>query len=368
MIPTPEQKQLALRLYQEGQSIYDVARELGCAPQSVHKWLVAAGVPRRSKAEGTQRAFEKSGRGAETRQHRAEVKVTKDALVAERAAAVERYLRGESASAIGRSLGRPTITISNWLKAASVEQRSLSDACRRHTLNERAFEVIETDAQAYWLGFLTADGGVNDRGELCVNLQLRDKGHLERLREFLGASYEVKEAHVIKPGYERHSAYLDVTSRQLCADLLRHGVGPQKSETCRFNQELPDRLYGAYVRGLFDGDGGWCALTPNQTQWALKGNEQFLVALQSKMVVLVKVNHTKLGTHHTTPWLKNLCYGGIPQALRISKWMYSNATIFLPRKLDVFLEHLGTSTYHQEKYASEIAFLRSIREDFQSNF
>lgn len=332
-----------VQLYQAGQSIYDIGRELGCAPQTVHKKLVAAGVPRRSKAEGTQLAFEKSGRGAETRQHRVDVQTTKAALVAKRAVAVERYLRGESATAIGRDLGHATTVVCGWLRAAGVELRPLTEACRKHSLNERAFQVIETDAQAYWLGFLTADGGISDQAELRVNLQLRDKPHLERLRAFLGASYEVKEAHVVKPGYERHSAYLDVLSRPLCADLLRHGVAPRKSETCRFNLDLPEYLYSAYVRGLFDGDGGWGGnlRSGRDIQWCLTGNRDFLATAQVKLMALLDLNQTKLTDHHSTDWLARLQYGGTQQVIKISRWMYRDATIFLQRKYDHLCDYLN---------------------------
>lgn len=50
---------------------------------------------------------------------------------------------------------------------------------RKYILNENYFESITTPEQAYWLGFLSADGYVNTaQGELELELQEQDQEHL----------------------------------------------------------------------------------------------------------------------------------------------------------------------------------------------
>ena len=61
---------------------------------------------------------------------------------------------------------------------------------RRYTLNEAAFDVMDTSAHWYWMGFLLGDGSVLVRRDatehrLSVTLWQRDRSHLERLSTFL---------------------------------------------------------------------------------------------------------------------------------------------------------------------------------------
>ena len=51
---------------------------------------------------------------------------------------------------------------------------------RKYALNETFFEVINSEEKAYWLGFIAADGCVYRR-TLSINLNIKDKEHLEKL-------------------------------------------------------------------------------------------------------------------------------------------------------------------------------------------
>lgn len=256
------------------------------------------------------------------------------------------YREGQSAGAIGRRLGLATHTVTNHLRAAGVELRSMSESCRKYPLDEAAFAAIETEAQAYWLGFITADGGVSDAAELRLNLQLRDKPHLERLREFLGSPLLVRETHREegKPN-SRDSCYFSVRSVPLCEALARHGVPPRKSKILRWPNTVPEHLVHHYVRGFFDGNGGWCNLTSEvSAQWRLYSTHEFLLEARIRLVTSVGLPPTELTNHHSTPEIAYLIYCTAPQVIAIAGWMYHEAEIFLPRKYDQILGYL--SRYH----------------------
>src|SRR6202012_252825 len=61
---------------------------------------------------------------------------------------------------------------------------------RIYALDDYFFDVIDTEAKAYWLGFITADGCVRagvisngwQRHGLSVKLKASDSGHLEKLK------------------------------------------------------------------------------------------------------------------------------------------------------------------------------------------
>src|SRR5712692_8683456 len=71
---------------------------------------------------------------------------------------VTAYQQGESAQSIARRYGTSYQVILPVLVKQGVTLRSLREANKRQTCNERYFRVIDTEEKAYWLGFITADG------------------------------------------------------------------------------------------------------------------------------------------------------------------------------------------------------------------
>jgi len=56
----------------------------------------------------------------------------------------------------------------------------------RCSLYEEAFDNIDTEEKAYWLGFLYADGWVSSKGNTVgLTLALKDIEHLKKYNNFL---------------------------------------------------------------------------------------------------------------------------------------------------------------------------------------
>jgi hypothetical protein len=129
--------------------------------------------------------------------------------------------------------------------------RRPEDAHRKYTLDAAFFEQIRTEAQAYWLGFVTADGCVSQSprtNTLIVTLQLRDVDHLVRMNADLASDRPL----YFPPNKAAATASFD--SLQLIEGLIRLGVGPRKSGVVE-PWDGPADLMPHYWRGLFDGDG-----------------------------------------------------------------------------------------------------------------
>jgi len=128
----------------------------------------------------------------------------------------------------------------------------------RLAVNEHAFDEL-TPLGAYWIGFLMADGCVNRESEgkslrLMVRLSVRDRGHLERFREWIGSEHAIYEKDHIDPaGNPQRSCCLQISSEPLCAALGRWGVVPQKTGREQPVVELIDNRN--FWRGCVDGDG-----------------------------------------------------------------------------------------------------------------
>lgn len=122
----------------------------------------------------------------------------------------------------------------------------------KHFCNTWVFDNPLSIDATYWLGFIYADGSVSwvdcegrSRFELQINVQLRDLGHLWKLRCLLGGDVRITTS----------CARFGIGSKQLCHRLSQLGIMPQKSQ---YPLE-PPQLHGdakiAFLRGLFDGDG-----------------------------------------------------------------------------------------------------------------
>lgn len=116
--------------------------------------------------------------------------------------------------------------------------------------NHGFFSSIETPDQAYWLGFLAADGNV--RGNtIALRLAIRDLTHVQAFAVVMGRGGQTKTS-----GGPFPSAAFFMTSYRVASDLFKLGVTPVKSLTLRPWHPSPD-LAAHYWRGVFDGDGGF---------------------------------------------------------------------------------------------------------------
>lgn len=115
------------------------------------------------------------------------------------------------------------------------------------------FEIIDTEEKAYWLGFIAADGNIReDLHKMRIELNIRDKKHLEKFRSAIHGNMPIKEW--IR--HKNHSCYIEVNSVKLCKDLLQYGVTPNKSLTLEILfDKISFELQHHLIRGYFDGDG-----------------------------------------------------------------------------------------------------------------
>ena len=120
------------------------------------------------------------------------------------------------------------------------------------SFDNTAFNRINTEEKAYWLGFLYADGAVSSKDNgLELSLQLLDAEHLNKFKMFL------KSSSSIRLDFKIGRCRFHVSNKQFKEDLIKCGCTPRKSLTLKFptKEILPENLYPAFIRGYFDGDG-----------------------------------------------------------------------------------------------------------------
>ncbi len=217
-------------------------------------------------------------------------------------------------------------------------------------VNDAAFDVL-TPESLYWIGFLFADGNVHQdviKGPrksratagspaLNVGLSVVDRGHLEKLRTFLGSTHKISDhpAHDSAPTSKGGpivntgpSVYLSVRSKQLCAALRSYGI-VSKGDRVPVSEVAASR---DFWRGMVDGDGSLGTYTSGgytyvrvrlAGQIALLGTfSRFLVDQRLARLNVSKEEH--IWTIGTT---------GAP-ATAIIKFLYENACESLDRKAE----------------------------------
>ena len=103
-----------------------------------------------------------------------------------------------------------------------------------------------------------------------------------------------------------------------------------------FFPEIPLKYQKAYVRGLFDGDGGLSFTGGNDVAVDFTSHyyqivEQFQSYIDEH---ISKEQHNKIATNSS----KSRCvWRGRLQVLKILDWLYEDATVFLKRKYDKYL-------------------------------
>lgn len=245
-----------------------------------------------------------------------------------RRSVLDMAISGAKGVDVARTFGCTPAMVSKVLKEAGRKGRPRGSD-RTYTLDNDFWETVDTEAKAYWLGFLATDGCVSRAGDVILSLSIRDKGHLEKYREAIGSSHPIKTVDNSR-GYSTSSVLgrFSVTSKKMAADLIALGIVPAKTKNL-VPWDGPSHLMRHYWRGCVDGD-GTVFLNRNGARWTVgfSGTEKMCRAFSSF------VNHqTKLAV---TPYHKNglfhAQYCGKSGPAKVATLLYEGATVFLDRK------------------------------------
>lgn len=211
-----------------------------------------------------------------------------------------------------------------------------SEALRKYTFNRQYFENIETEEQAYWLGFLFADGGVT-KYEVRFELKESDSRCVTKFKAALDAD---------QPLYGAGTGFvgLRLSSVHFSNSLISHGCVPRKSKIIRFPASVPPQLSRHFIRGFFDGDG--CISGPKGWGWSIysssRGFIQDLVSIVRAQGLSVTSDTTEVRTSRRL----NL--------IRMYEYLYLDSTVFLERKHTKFKEGYDTLFARVRKDGSAI--------------
>jgi len=223
---------------------------------------------------------------------------------------------------------------------------------RKYDCDFTFFEQIDTEAKAYWLGFIAADGCIQDDRTWVIGLASADKAHLEKIREPLKTTSPVREyyretliKHPKRGDYIRKQFVIrfQITSRKMVADLVRLGITKRKTFTLEYPSFslVPKHLQHHFVRGYFDGDGCICSTLDKRSDnliWRFEiiSSQQFCAKMWGTFL------HTHMNSvphfvpHPDSEGITKFTVLRLDDIRSIRDGLYKDATIFLERKKAIF--------------------------------
>lgn len=131
----------------------------------------------------------------------------------------------------------------------------------KYIYNYNAFNSIDTEEDAYWLGFILADGYVSNASMSKPYLQIKlghvDREHLVKFIKYMGYTTEEIIKDCVGGAYTKDNLchVVKISNRQISTNLNQYGLSGAKSGKEKPYKCKTIALEKAYIRGIFDGDG-----------------------------------------------------------------------------------------------------------------
>jgi uncharacterized protein YlbG (UPF0298 family) len=208
---------------------------------------------------------------------------------------------------------------------------------KKFNFNENYFENIDSEEKAYFLGFISADGYVQDYGyrhSLIITIHKKDQEILEKFKSLIKFNGDIKY-HTKR----ENICQITCTSKKITTDLSKLIVIKDKSHFLNF-PDIPSHLEKHFMRGYFDGDG--CISIhhdkrdeSNRGQVNIvSGSLDFIAIYVNKLIEYADVKKNSIrcpkGSYYIIDW------GGLTDVENIYNFLYTDSTIYLKRKKEIF--------------------------------
>jgi len=243
---------------------------------------------------------------------------------------VEAYMAGKTLKEAAALVGCCLVSCWAELKKRGIETRGRG-AIRNFEIDDKFFDVIDTEAKAYWLGFISADGNVHDN-TLRIALKIEDKTHLKKFVDLITPGHHIVD-YCHKDNEDQKYCRVTIASKGLATGLLKLGVTERKSFTIKPCEFVPDEFKAAYWRGLVDGDG--CITYnkhPRHKMWCVKlcGSKWICDGFRNWVAEFVESGASVLPAKRVF----RISYDSTRLTKKIVSRLYTNATVYLDRKYE----------------------------------
>lgn len=251
---------------------------------------------------------------------------------------------------------------------------------QKYSCNEHFFKD-DSEASFYWAGYIAADGCVRIKSAkyskvLSLELNSADHDHIAKLvkildfkiinnnygnSNYLSPLYKTHKGYSKIDGHELTSSHLYLNSKTIFNDLKnKFLIEPNKTKTHYFPVHLKDHsLIHHFLRGYFDGDGGFYLHKRGQMTLRVCGTLDFLN--EYKYLIEKNANFKSISKPYMYNGQGALNYGGNLQIKKFGDYIYNNANIYMERKREQFKE-----TPKNEHYNFTVDGVKELYLQYQS--
>lgn len=226
----------------------------------------------------------------------------------------------------------------------------------KHSIqNPDYFQVIDNPTKAYFVGFIAADGCIqqltkSSRG-LSITLEQGDVEILQKLKSELGCSNPImlwSKPQTANKEVISHFCRLQIVDKSIVEGLEKIGITERKSLTlCNFFENIPKRWRKYAVLGYNDGDGGFIIpkdkykAKPEKPTYWIKSHSIHVFIRGTRAVIDGICNVMKLENPRT--YDRETCVLVVAKKTEVIKFLdiYNGATFFLQRKRDKIQKRLS---------------------------
>lgn len=163
----------------------------------------------------------------------------------------------ETPTEVSRQTGYPRTCITRYATKYNIYS-PIRNRVNKIYVNENYFEVIDTPSKAYFLGFIMADGNVNEQENNRYRFNLKIKSTDDDIIKKLCTeiNYPIEKIYYriqTRKGTLNESAEIQINDQAFCKNLMDKGIVIRKTG----KEFMPDcNGYELdFIRGFIDGDG-----------------------------------------------------------------------------------------------------------------
>lgn len=275
---------------------------------------------------------------------------------------------------IKNRLGTPTLKKKYGFDVASkfykygFKLRNHREKNKKYFCDSEYFKEINTEEKAYWLGFMMGDGYISSPTvdskykRFGVSIKQSDYNHLVKFRNAIQSNVPINEYEVTQSGYKIGTKYCRIIlSDHVFADyIMQQGCVEHKSNILQPPNILQE-LERHWIRGYMDANGSIAITKPSKTNSKPSYEIKFIgtdVVLNWIMDVLIRDNiiKRKYPMYKRKPNQIVSCFefGGNYLSQKYLDYIYKDATVWLDRKYDRYIQLLQINKEKDYKYKSPI--------------
>ena len=246
-----------------------------------------------------------------------------------------------SLKTISEKYGYKRDTINEWCLKHGLSKEKRNS--RTYKLKENYFSQIDTSNKSYWVGLLMADGFMDrEIMNFGIGLHHKDEDILVKFAEDIGYNGKIFDHY---SGFKNEIEntipykYLLVCSTAMAKDLNYHGIIPNKTGKESLPETIPDEFIRDFIRAFLDGDG--CIDPSNNRIEFYSPSYNVLLSIKEHLESKIQIKEYEIRRKkdHKKPYFVYSVYG--KNAVKLGKYLYDDAELFLNRKRELFNEILN---------------------------